>query len=273
MIYLKLGGSLITDKHRPATVRADVLARLAGEIVAARAARPDLRLIIGHGSGSFGHVEAQKYGTRAGVASPEAWRGFAAVSAAAARLNQIVTDALLEAGVPVLSLQPSASARCRDGVLIHLETGPIEAALAHGLVPLIYGDVAFDEVRGGTIASTEELFAYLLPRLGGECVLLVGEADGVYATFGGDVIPEITPANYAAIQAALRASEAIDVTGGMASKVAQMLALAQAQPGLTVRIFSGRYPGLLTQVLLNPDLPVGTRISGEGISTSGRPVV
>lgn len=260
MIYLKLGGSLITDKRRPATARNDVLARLATEIAAARAARPDLRLVLGHGSGSFGHVEAQKYGTRAGVASPEGWYGFAAVSAAASRLNQIVTDALLGAGVPAISLRPSASARCYDGRLVSLATDPIEAAVAHGLVPLIHGDVVFDDVRGGTIASTEELFAYLLPRLGGDYVLLAGEADGVYARPGGEVIPEITPDNYDDVRAALGASEAVDVTGGMASKVAEMMALVQAQPSVTVRIFSGRRPGLLTRVLLDPSLAVGTHI-------------
>jgi len=260
MIFLKLGGSLITDKHRPATVRADVLARLAGEIAAARAAQPDLRLLLGHGSGSFGHVEAQKYGTRAGVVSPEDWRGFAAVSAAATRLNQIVTDALLKAGVPVLSLRAAASARCQDGTLVSLDLRPLEAALAHGLVPLIHGDVAFDDVRGGTIVSTEELFAYLAPHLEARRVLLVGEAEGVYARFGGDVIPEITRENYEDIRLALGGSEAVDVTGGMASKVAEMMALVQAAPGLTVRIFSGRHPGLLTQMLLHPDVAAGTLI-------------
>jgi isopentenyl phosphate kinase len=260
VIYLKLGGSLITDKHRAETVRADVLARLAGEVAAARDARPGLRLLLGHGSGSFGHIEASKHGTRSGVATPEAWRGFAAVSAAAARLNRIVADALLDAGVPILSLQPSASARCHDGRLMHLDTGPIEAALAYGLVPLLYGDVAFDEVRGGTIASTEELFAYLLPRLGGTHILLLGEAGGVYASSSADVIPEITPRNYDELRATLRTSDAVDVTGGMASKVAEMLALAQAHPSLSIRIFSGRHPGLLTRALVDLSLNVGTTI-------------
>ena len=34
-------------------------------------------LIIGHGSGSFGHYMASKYGTRRGVNGPEQWMGFA----------------------------------------------------------------------------------------------------------------------------------------------------------------------------------------------------
>ena len=53
--FLKLGGSLITDKSRPQTARLDVLERLASEIAQAYHKHPDLSLVIGHGSGSFGH--------------------------------------------------------------------------------------------------------------------------------------------------------------------------------------------------------------------------
>src|SRR5690606_3643969 len=100
LIFLKLGGSLITDKTAEEQLRPDVLARLAEEIATARAVQPDLRLVVGHGSGSFGHVAAARYDTRAGVRGPEAWAGFAEVSASAARLNRLVGDALLAASVP-----------------------------------------------------------------------------------------------------------------------------------------------------------------------------
>jgi isopentenyl phosphate kinase len=39
------------------------------------------------------------------------------------------------------------------------------------------------------------------------------------------------------------------VTGGMESKVKQMLTLVQEYPGLTVQIFSGEEPGNLVQAL------------------------
>ncbi|NIV31978.1 MAG: uridylate kinase, partial [Anaerolineae bacterium] len=46
------------------------------------------------------------------------------------------------AGVPVWSLQPSASAQCESGVLKSMELAPVTQALQHGLVPVLYGDVA-----------------------------------------------------------------------------------------------------------------------------------
>ena len=52
-----------------------------------------------------------------------------------------------------------------------------------------------------------------------------------------------------------------DVTGGMKSKVAEMLALVQAVPGLTVRIFSGEEPGNIRMALAGESL--GTLIASD----------
>ncbi len=40
-------------------------------------------------------------------------------------------------------------------------------------------------------------------------------------------------------------SEYVDVTGGMLQKVEMMAALVEANPGVTVSIFSGSQPGML----------------------------
>ena len=260
MIFVKLGGSLITDKGRPYTARHKVIARLASEMRQALDAAPDLRLLIGHGSGSYGHWAAKPHGTRQGVRTPAQWYGYAEVAAAAAHLNRIVTDALSEAGVPVLGVQPSASARCHDGTLAYLDTHPIHAALAHGLAPLIYGDVALDDARGGTIISTEDIFTFLVEELPPAHVLLLGEVDGVLGSDGA-VIPTITPDSFRDLRHVLNGSAGVDVTGGMADKVARMVELVQRYPKMQVHIFSGNEPGLLTKFLLNPTVHAGTLIA------------
>ena len=270
LIYVKLGGSVITDKAVPETARPEVIARLAAEIAAALAARPGLRLVLGHGSGSFGHPVARRYGTHLGVHSPAGWRGFAETAAAAARLNRLVAEALLAAGVPAWSIQPSASARCRDGELLSLAAGPVKGALAHGLVPLLYGDVALDQVRGGTIISTEQILAYLARQLHPTRLIMVGEVDGV---FEGDPlrdpaarpIPEITAANWTQVRASRGGSHAADVTGGMLAKVEQMVALAGELPGLTVHFLSGLRPGALQSALLDPPTAGGTLLHHFGM--------
>lgn len=253
LTFLKLGGSLITDKSREQTVLPEVLARLAEEVAAALATRPDLRLVVGHGSGSFGHAEAKKHGTRQGVRTPEQWRAFADVAHVAAKLNRHVIDALREAGIPAINAQPSASVVCRDGVIIEMAVAPIQRALDGGLVPLVYGDVAVDAIRGGTIISTEDEFRYLATRLrpAPSEILLAGIERGVLTSWpDGEVIPLITQQNIESLRPALRGSHAADVTGGMESKVLEMLAQAQAMPGLSIRIFAGVEAGVVKRALL-----------------------
>ncbi|MFN2226630.1 MAG: isopentenyl phosphate kinase [Anaerolineae bacterium] len=257
LAFVKLGGSVITDKARAETPRPDVVERLAAEIAAARAARPELRLLLGHGSGSFGHVVARRYGTRQGVRDAAGWVGFAQVAATAARLNRLVTDALLAAGVPAWSLQPSASARCRGGELHRLETAPAEEALARGLVPLVYGDVALDEAQGATIISTEQIFAYLARRLRPARLILVGVVHGVFEADplqdpSARPVPHISARNWEEVRSALGGSHATDVTGGMLAKVEEMVALARELPGLAVHLISGEQPGALQAALCGP---------------------
>src|SRR5574341_801580 len=114
LYFLKLGGSLITDKTKPRALRMDVLDRLSAEVAAACSQNPALHLVVGNGAGSFGHIPARRYGTRQGVHTPKDWAGFAEVWHEAAALNRLVTDALHAAGLPAVAFPPSASVTARD---------------------------------------------------------------------------------------------------------------------------------------------------------------
>jgi isopentenyl phosphate kinase len=100
---------------------------------------------------------------------------------------------------------------------------------------------------------------YLALALRPARLLLAGETPGVLDA-AGHVVPHISRANYEAIRPALGGSRGADVTGGMASKVAAMLDLADKIPGLTIHIFSGLESGVLEQLLASPSLAAGTRI-------------
>ncbi|MDX9865359.1 MAG: isopentenyl phosphate kinase [Anaerolineaceae bacterium] len=263
LTFLKLGGSLITDKDSPHTARPETLRRLADEIVAARQAHPDIQLVIGHGSGSFGHMPAKKYGTRDGVHTPEEWLGFQEVWQEARALNQIVMDILSQAGLPVVSFPPSASITAQNGQVKTWDTAPLRAALAANLIPLIYGDVIFDTIRGGTILSTEELFFHLTSVLSPQRILIAGIENGVWQDYPArrTLVKTINPSTFDEVAASLKGSQSVDVTGGMLAKVQNMVDLVSAHPGLEVLIFSGSLPGTLTQAL-NGQNP-GTCISNQ----------
>jgi isopentenyl phosphate kinase len=260
LYFLKLGGSLITEKTRPHTPRLGVLDRIALEIARVMEFNPHLHVLLGHGSGSFGHVPARRYATRQGVSTPEEWRGFAEVWREAAALNRLVVDALLRAGLPVVAFPPSASVFAGAGVVQEWNLEPIRRALNAGLLPVIYGDTVFDSVMGGTILSTEDLFAHLAQELKPECILLAGLEAGVWADFPvcENFITEITPAAFQEGSISLSGSAAADVTGGMRSKVEHSLAMVQQIPGLEILIFSGEEPGAVEKTLLGERL--GTRI-------------
>jgi isopentenyl phosphate kinase len=256
LVFLKLGGSLITDKTRPYTLRSEKLDALAAEIAAGLEKNADLHLILGHGSGSFGHAAASRYATRLGVTTPEAWRGFAEVWYQASTLNRLVVEALHRVNLPVVSFSPAASVIAQDGRVLSWNTSPIQSALPNGLLPLIQGDVTFDAIRGGTILSTEDLFAYLAHQLRPQRILLAGQESGVWSDFPAreHLLEQITPETISQMTPGLGAAAGFDVTGGMLSKVTGMLSLVEEIPGLEISIFSGELPGNIFRALHGENL-------------------
>jgi isopentenyl phosphate kinase len=255
LVFLKLGGSLITDKTRPHTARRDTLERLAAEIAAARRETPHLPLLIGHGSGSFGHVAAKKYATRDGITSAAAqdsyWLGFSEVWQEAAALNRLVMDVLRKAEISAMAFPPSATVLAKDGNIAVWDLRPLRKALAHGIVPVVYGDAVFDEVRGGTILSTEELFARLSAELSPQRILLAGLEEGIYADFPARKrrVARVSPESYKRIAAQIGHSAATDVTGGMDAKVRSMLRLVEKNAAVEILIFSGEKKGAVQRAL------------------------
>ena len=275
LVFLKLGGSLITDKTQPYTPRLDVIEDVALQISTALQTHPNLRLVLGHGSGSFGHVAASEYRTREGfIPRPSPlmhrerdkteenyWKGFAEVWYQASELNRFVMKALHKTNVPAIALPPSANVIASDGHVSIWETTAIRMALAAGLVPVIYGDVTFDEVRGGTILSTEDLFGFLARALNPERILLAGLEAAVWGDFPARMsrVATITPQTFSEISAGVGKADGADVTGGMETKVTQMLELVQHNPALKIQIFSGAEPDNILRALTGETL--GTWIS------------
>jgi isopentenyl phosphate kinase len=276
LVFLKLGGSLITDKTQPYTPQLEMIKDMALQIATALQTHPNLRLVIGHGAGSFGHVPASEYHTRDGVPLPRSsplihrerdetedsyWKGFAEVWYQASTLNRFVMKALHKAGIRAIALPPSSSVIASNGQVLVWETTPIRMSLSSRIVPVIFGDVVFDEIRGGTILSTEDLFMHLAHALNPERILLAGLETAVWEDFPARTrkVEKITPDSYGEISEGVGASVGADVTGGMESKVDQMLELIQKNPELTVQIFSGAQPGNIVRALTGEVL--GTAIT------------
>lgn len=276
---VKLGGSLITRKSEPDTARPEVIDRLAEQLADAR--RSGRRLVVGHGSGSFGHPAARAAGLtgvrgvrrggetgRAGgapsgqagpatlqrAATPEA---IACVQRKAAELHRIVLDALVAAGASPFSVPPSGVAVARDGEIVHFDGEAVRAALDEGLMPVVYGDVVLDTVRGASICSTETALAAVADALRTDgwrvrrCIWL-GATPGVLAADGG-VLERVSPADADWLRDVAVGATAVDVTGGMRHRVDAALGLARA--GIPSWIGDGTAPDALIRLLRGVNVP------------------
>ncbi len=214
---LKIGGSVLTDKARPGVIREDEIAAIAAAI----AARPHISLVIVHGAGSLGHPEAERYHITTGVNQSNR-EGVYITHAAVRRLNEALVMALRAAGREAAGISPLCACSAEDGRIRSFALEPLRGMLRLGIVPVIHGDVVMDTVRGGSIVSGDQLVRHIALATRPERVGLATDVPGVL--FEGRVVPEITPANVAAIQPGR--SGHTDVTGGMEGKVRELLSLA-----------------------------------------------
>jgi len=253
LVFLKLGGSLITDKSAPRTPRLETLRRLSAEISHALRRRPTIKLLLGHGSGSFGHMDAARYGTAAGVHSQQDWIGFHEVWRSADALDRIVIDALADAGLPVVRVAASGAAYSNSGTLSSFPTHIVQSALGAGLIPVVFGDVVFDRAQGGAIASTESIFSFLAPGCRPRRILMAGLERGVFYSFPSrdSLLPLIRSNDRRMDTSEITGSAFPDVTGGMQSKVETLLHMCREEWVEEALIFSGEEIGNVESALMD----------------------
>ncbi|MYD89753.1 MAG: hypothetical protein F4Y08_05350 [Caldilineaceae bacterium SB0662_bin_9] len=266
-VFLKLGGSLLTDKTAQEVLQANRVKSICAQIATVLDERPELKLVLGVGSGSFGHFPAFQYGLAQGADHPDAWMGTAITADSAARLVRHVTGCLIKAGVNAWSCQPGSAWMAQGG---RVRGGPADVlarALASDLVPVVHGDVMLDLEQRVCIASTEEIFRFLVPSLRPNRILLAGEVPGIMSGPAEQwretkPIPRLQLARSGDLPLVPGASRGVDVTGGMRTKLQLCLEMVEACPEAYVHIFDGRPLGAVQAVLTDPDLQVGTRVVG-----------
>ena len=219
-IILKLGGSVITDKETPETVDDAALDRDVNAIAAARD-RADFPLVVVHGGGSFGHVHAAAFGvsTTDGSHDPTA---VTTIHGAMKQLNRVVVDRFQSAGVPAVPVHPLSAARRDASGELSLSPTAVSGLIGEEFVPVLHGDVIAHAASGVTVLSGDEIVTALADSLAASRVGLCSTVPGVLDS-DGEVIETIS--DFASVASVLGASESTDVSGGMAGKVRQLLAL------------------------------------------------
>lgn len=256
LIFVKLGGGLITDKNKPYTPKMDTIGRLAKEINEAKKEKK-FNLVLGNGVGSFAHTSAKKYGVINGFSDQESKYGFCVVHNDAAEINKIIIKSLLETGEKVFSIAPSACLLGKESKIFDSYLKIIKKLLEFDIIPVVYGDVAVDLKKGCCIFATEDTLLYLAKKLKPKKVIIADKVDGVFTddpikNEKAEFIPKINKDNWKKVKKFLKGSDGIDVTGGMAQKVEKSIEMAKN--GCKVIIINGNKPDYLKRVLLGETL-------------------
>lgn len=259
LVFIKIGGSLITDKTKPFSLKERALDIICTEIK--KAQQSGKSFIVGHGAGSFAHVPAKKYQTHKGIINDDSLRGIAEVADVAAQLNRIVVKKLLEKQVNAVTVSPLSIMTAENHRLKSLCSDSVEELLKLDLLPVLYGDQIIDTKVGCTVFSTEKVLGYLAMHLKEkgyqiERIIHCGQTNGVYDE-DGKTIELINKANFDSYRRVLNGSSGTDVTGGMLHKVEETLLLArQGIPGL---IIDGIESGSLSRAVMD-EVVIGTRV-------------
>jgi len=258
---LKIGGSVITDKNTELGVHMDVISRIADELQEANTRN----LIIVHGGGSFGHPVAQKHAIKEGFKEEQQIIGFAETHHVMTVLNGLLMDALIWRGIPAVSVTPSSCVMTRNGRIQCFEDSPLKQLLKMGFIPVLYGDAVFDTELGFTILSGDQLVSFLAVRFNAKNILIGVDVDGLYdadpkKNAEAKMFDRLTLDELKNVKGLIGGSTAYDVTGGMSSKIAELM--PAVEHGIPVLIFNAAKPKYIYKVLKG-DRVKGTVIEKE----------
>ena len=255
LTILKLGGSAITDKARECTPDIPTIQR-----VADRLRDYDRPLILIHGGGSYAHPFVTESGLGKGLRHQSQLRSVSETEFYLGQLTRIICASLLLRGKLPVPFHPISFVTFDNGKVKRIMLDPIRKALQSRLIPLLHGDLVFDESQGIGVLSGDRIASLVGQRLGASRVLLGSDVDGVYSrnpkTFpSATLIAEVTSENFRSV---LKASggPSGDATGGMGEKVRQALQLAKN--GCECYIFNLKEKNALRRIL-EGDRITGTR--------------
>ncbi|MFX1276363.1 MAG: isopentenyl phosphate kinase [Promethearchaeota archaeon] len=223
IILLKLGGSLLTDKNTPNSIREDVVKGAIQQIIDA-----NVKLIIIHGGGSFGHPIAKKYKITKGIDSsiPEQILGLAETHQAMNKFNSYLTNLFLEKKYPTLSLQTSSMFFKESNQILMNSIDIIETALDLNILPILYGDIILDKEGSFSIISGDQIIFELCKKIKKfkiSKVIFTMETDGLFIKDVNNVdncilVEECISDELDRLEIA-DLGQKIDVTGGIKGKL------------------------------------------------------
>jgi len=249
MILLKIGGSVLTDKSRPTTMRKDNIKMVARQIAAAKTSH----LILVHGAGSFGHPQVVKYLSK-GLSASGLWRTHLAVCS----LNTAFVDELQSQGAATLPIHPLNTMTLDAGRIAHFDTSALNLMLDNKISPVLHGDVVMDRSNGFNVLSSDQIVAFLAQKMRPKKIGVGSDVEGII--YANKKLKYLDPDQFEKYRHEIQGSRSTDVTGGMLHKVVELVEIAKS--GIESIIFDATCDGNVTRFLTSND-NIGTVISAE----------
>ncbi len=220
IILLKLGGSLLTDKNKPFSLRDNILESSLNQIIESKKS-----IILIHGGGSFGHPIAKKYQISQGLNDSIKGQimGLSKTHEAMIKFNSIIINKLLDKGCSAISVQPSSIFIQDFYEIIFKSIDPIEKMLELGIIPVLYGDILLSWDSSFTILSGDQIILKLCEKIQKfkiSKVIFGIEEDGIYIKDNGNekLALKLNSIELANLKLA-ELDQKIDVTGGIKGKL------------------------------------------------------
>lgn len=259
MIILKLGGSVITDKSKECLFKEELMDKLSEQIKKA-----NKEVILIHGAGSFGHIQAKKYQLDKGYNNKKQLYGFSLTHERVQRLNTMVLRSLQDNGIPAVSIAPHSVVKFNNHKLAEMNYNVFEEYLEKQFTPVTFGDVVLDKKLRFSICSGDLLSIALAKHFKPEKVIYVIDEDGLYSSNpkinnNAKIIESSTIEQLKSFSTSLDSHA--DVTGGMGGKIEAIKTIAKL--GIDTILVNGNKPNRVYKVLVEENA-LSTIIFGGG---------
>lgn len=249
LIFIKIGGSLISPKHGRRRIERKKLRRILGEIMETMKLLPQFSFVICHGHGQIGHERLIEHDRKSKSLSCQRVMELSRIMKAAIKVNQIVLNELQLLDLPAVPLHLHQSFidgnnEKVDGLDFFFQ------AINDGLYPVPNGVMILDNQSDWKVWSTERVIDYLVKnaRKRGykvDSIVQITNIDGVQNIFGLRE-DKITLEELSAIE--IRKTKG-DATGGMGEKIKYVSSWVKF--GIKTSIISGNIVGEVKNVLLD----------------------
>ena len=261
VIIIKLGGSVLTDKNTPNSLRNNVINGLISQIYDNYHTSNQPKLIIIHGAGSFGHPIANSFSIQNGLNQniPNQTLGLTKTHQSVKKLNTKIVDSFLNRDIPVLSLATSSVFFQEESALKFTGIKQIESLLELGIIPILYGDILLHDSKNFSIISGDRVIFEICKLFTSSIdtnhkvnkIIFCFDQDGIVISNSekdSEVIQNIKSKNLDFISLK-NFEDSIDVTGNIRGKLEEIKKICEL--GIPVQLINGQKPNLLIKALKN----------------------